>query len=167
MLDVGPEVGTLLNVFARSVNAQRVVEVGASVGYSSIWIAEALSQTGGSMLSIEFDDVKCAELRANLVDAELDRHVTVYEGDAAAATRTVEGPIDLVLLDHWKEWYVREFNTLWPHVRRGGLVVADNIRFPAKNAAVIRAFLDHVDAKPDSRTVVLDVADGISITMKV
>ncbi len=167
MLDVGRDVGALLNMFTRSANAQRVVEVGASVGYSSIWIAEALSCSGGSMLSIEFDAAKCAELRENLADAGLDHIVKIYEGDAAEGLRAVEGPLDLVLLDHWKESYARDFDTLWPHVRRGGVVVADNIHLPAKNAAVIRAFLDHVEAHPDSRTVVLGIADGISVTMKV
>jgi len=165
MLDVGPEVGRLLNMLAITGGAKTIVEVGGSVGYSTLWLAEAASHTRGRVISFETEPGKQAEQRENLVAANLASFVELV-GDAARGIEKIPGPIDLVLLDHWKELYVREFDALWPKLRKGGLIVADNIHKPVKNAAVIQQYLDHVRAIPDARTSVLAIGSGIALTCR-
>jgi len=66
MLDVGPDVGRFLNLLIRRTPEPRVVEIGGSVGYSTIWLADAAAATGGEVISIENDDGKVEELRRNV-----------------------------------------------------------------------------------------------------
>ncbi|WP_422613714.1 O-methyltransferase, partial [Microcystis viridis] len=79
----------------------------------------------------------------------------------------IETDIDLVLLDHWKELYVRDFEVCWPKLKTGGCIVADNILRPQKNAAVISAYLDRVRACTDARSTLLPIGDGIEMTVKI
>ncbi|HEU0202860.1 MAG TPA: class I SAM-dependent methyltransferase [Burkholderiaceae bacterium] len=166
MLDVGRDVGSFLNLLVKLTSARTIVEVGGSVGYSTIWLAEAARATGGRMLSLEPDAGKHAEQRSNLEAAGLIEYVDLRRDDANELLPALPGPIDLVLLDHWKELYVREFVTLWPKLRRSGLIVADNILVPAKNAPVIQRYLEHVRATADAQTMTLPLGDGVELTLK-
>jgi predicted O-methyltransferase YrrM len=164
MLDVGPAVGLLLNLVVRALRGQRIVEIGGSVGYSTIWLAEAARATGGTVFSIEFDQGKQREQRQNLEAAGLLGQVEQLFGDAAQLLPSLPGPFDLVLIDHWKDVYVREFDLVWPKMRSGGLVVADNILRPAATAELMRAYVAHVRASTQSRSMTLDVGQGIELT---
>jgi predicted O-methyltransferase YrrM len=166
MLDVGPEVGRLLNMLARAGGARNLVEVGGSVGYSTIWLAEAAAATGGRVLSIEPDPGKHQQQRANLEEAGLLGHVELANETSDKVLPLLGPGIDLVLLDHWKELYARDFDTLWPKIRRGGLVVADNILVPVKNAAAIAGYLARVRETEGTITTTLNIGDGIEITCK-
>lgn len=166
MLDVGSDVGLLLNMLVKLSGAKRIVEVGGSVGYSTIWLAEAARATGGRVTSLEPDSSKLAQQRSNLEAAGLIDYVELRDDDAGVFLPELVGPIDLVFLDHWKELYVREFSAAWPKLRDGGMVVADNILVPAKNAALIRVYLNHVGSMPDARTTTLNVGDGVELTVK-
>ncbi|WP_079194341.1 O-methyltransferase [Streptomyces sp. CB02923] len=166
MLDVGPDVGQLLNTLVRATAARTVVEVGGSVGYSTLWLAEAVRATGGRLYSIEVDPGKQAEQRDNVAEAGLADVVELTTLEAPALVPTLTGPVDLVLLDHWKELYVRDFDACWPALRPGGLVLADNILVPKKNAEVIAAYRRHVGGVPDARSQVLKIGDGVEFTVK-
>jgi predicted O-methyltransferase YrrM len=167
MLDVGPQVGLLLNTLVRAMNARVVVEVGGSVGYSTIWLAEAVRATAGRLYSIEVDAGKQREQEMNLKEAGLDSVVELTSREAADLVGGLPAPIDLVLLDHWKELYIRDFEVCWAALRPGGLIVADNIVEPRKNAAVIAGYRDHIGRRPDTRSQVLNIGSGLEITVKV
>ncbi|MEU7158208.1 O-methyltransferase [Streptomyces chrestomyceticus] len=166
MLDVGPDVGQLLNTLVRAMAARTVVEVGGSVGYSTLWLGEAVRATGGRLYSIEVDPAKQAEQRDNVTEAGLADVVELTALEAPALVPALPGPIDLVLLDHWKELYVRDFDACWPALRPGGLVLADNILVPKKNAQVIAAYRRHVGGVPDAQSQVLKIGDGVEFTVK-
>lgn len=167
MLDVGPQVGLLLNMLVRAMNARTVVEVGGSVGYSTIWLADAVRATGGRLYSIEVDTEKQCEQMVNLKAAGLYSVVELTSREAASLVAHIPAPLDLVLLDHWKELYIRDFDACWPALRPGGMIVADNILVPRKNAAVIAEYRDHIGRRPDTLSQVLDIGDGLEITVKV
>ena len=167
MLDVGPDVGRLLNLLVRISGAKHVVEIGGSVGYSTIWLASAVAETGGLVVSIETDEGKVKQLLKNVEQAGLQDHVEVVHGSADAVLTDLAGPFDLVLIDHWKDLYVREFDHVWPKVRPGGLVVADNILEPAATAERMRAYIEHVRSMPDARSFTLPLGDGLEITSRV
>ena len=164
MLDVGPDVGRLLNLLARILGARHVVEVGGSSGYSTIWLAEAMAGSAGRVTSIEFDPRKAAEQRENLAAAGLLDHVDLVVEDASSAIPRLAEPVDLVLIDHWKDLYIRDFDLVWPKVRPGGLVVADNILTPEATRARMRAYVEHVRSVPAAVSYTVAVGDGIEIT---
>jgi predicted O-methyltransferase YrrM len=166
MLDVGPDVGLFLNLLVRAMGAVTVVEVGGSVGYSTVWLAEAVRSTGGTLYSIEVDVGKQAQQRANVEAAGLASVVELTATEAPDLLPTLP-TVDLVLLDHWKELYVRDFDACWPRLRRGGVVAADNILLPAKNATLIARYHRHVAGQPDARTLTLPLGDGVEVTTKV
>jgi predicted O-methyltransferase YrrM len=166
MLDVGPEVGLFLNMLVRAMGARTVVEVGGSVGYSTLWLAEAVQSTGGRLYSIEVDTGKQRQQRVNVEAAGLGSVVELTAVEAPELVPDLPAPIDLVLLDHWKELYVRDFDSCWPSMGPGGVVAADNILFPTKNAAVIARYREHVGGRDDARTLTLPLGDGVEITTK-
>jgi predicted O-methyltransferase YrrM len=167
MLDVGPAVGLFLNMITRAVNARTVIEVGGSVGYSTVWLAEAVTTTGGRLYSIEVEPEKQQQQRRHLTAAGLVSVVELTSKQAAELVAEIPAPLDMVLLDHWKELYVRDFDACWPALRPGGMIVADNILLPRKNAAIIAEYREHIAGKPDARSMVLDIGSGLEITVKV
>lgn len=166
MLDVGPDVGRLLNVLARTLQARRVLEIGGSVGYSTIWLAAAVAETGGEVISIEMDQGKAAELRHNIGQARLAEHVQVVCDRADAVIPSLPAPFDLVLIDHWKDRYIDDFDLAWPKLRVGGVVISDNILVPETTAALMDAYVKHVRSQPDARSGTLCIGDGVEVTVR-
>lgn len=165
MLDVGPDVGRLLNLLARVLDARHVVEIGGSTGYSTVWLAEAVGATGGRVTSIEIDPAKSEEQRRNLTAAGLADHVELVAADALEVIPGLpDGSVDLVLVDHWKDLYVRDFDLVWPKVRPGGVVVADNILLPEATLAQMQAYVEHVRRAPGAVSYTVAVGDGIELT---
>lgn len=167
MLDVGPETGMMLNLFVLMAKARTVLEVGSSVGYSTIWMAEAARQTGGKVITLEMDEGKFKEMKANVEEAGLSAQVEPMLGDAAVNIARLKGPFDLVLLDHWKKDYVRAFDQIWPNVPVGGVVLADNILLPQAVRADAQVYVDHVRRAPGARSLTLTVGMGVELTTRI
>ncbi|KAA2253972.1 O-methyltransferase [Solihabitans fulvus] len=166
MLDVGPQVGRLLNALVRITDAKFVLEVGGSVGYSTVWLAEALTHTGGHALSLEPEPDKAVQLGNNLAAAGLGDHVDVLVEDAGAVIPRLAGPFDVVLIDHWKDLYVREFDAAWPKLREGGVIVADNICRPTATADLMQEYVEHVRNAPGAYSFTLDIGNGVELTWR-
>lgn len=126
------DTGRFAYLVARSLGARRIVEFGTSFGISTIYLAAAVRDNGGGVvIGSEIEPGKVAQARANLEEAGLSDQVEIREGDAQETLRDPGGTVDMVLLDGWKDLYVPILQMLTPHVRPGGIVLADNIRtFP-------------------------------------
>lgn len=166
VLPTGTEVGQTLSLLARCLDARAILEVGGSVGYSTIWLASAAQATGGLVQSIERDEGKVEEQRGNLEEAGLLEYVELLPGASDVVLPTLSGPYDLVLIDHWKAHYARDFDLIWPKVRRGGVVVADNILNPPMNQKEAKAYTAHVRSLPDVWSFTLPIGDGVEITVR-
>lgn len=141
-IPISREEGDFLYATARSVAPRKVVEFGTAFGISTIRLASAVRDAGGGMvLSCEIEPQKCREARANLDAAGLAAYATVLEGDARHTLANVEGPIELVFLDGWKDLYLPILELLEPRLAPRAIVLADNIRF--RDA---RPYLDRVRA---------------------
>ena len=126
-LGIPPEVGQLLYLTARAVDARHAVEFGTSFGISGVYLAAAMRDNGGRFVGSELEPHKLDVARHNLDRAGLAACSEVRGGDARQSLENLDGPIDLVLLDGWKDLYLPMLKQLKPKLRKGSVVFADNI----------------------------------------
>lgn len=161
--NVSPTDGRLLRLLTEATNAKRVVEIGTSTGYSSIWFALALRETGGRLYTHEIDPDRIRKAKKNFKKAGVSERITVIEGNAHKTVKQHEGPIDILFLDADKEGYVDYLNKLLPRIKPGGLILAHNMRVPEPDPR----FIDAITTRPELDTVfVLMEGAGISVTLK-
>ncbi len=130
LLPIGADTGRVLNILIRSAEARSILELGTSYGYSTLWLAEAARDTGGKVVSLELADYKAQFARQALARAGLGEVVDIQVGTALETLPRLQGPFDFVLIDLWKELYVRCLDLVYPKLARGAFVVADNMIFP-------------------------------------
>lgn len=160
-----PEIdGRTLHDLVLKHRYQRAVEIGTSTGHSGIWIAWALSKTGGKLVTIDIDERRHNIAVANFRDAGLSEYIDARLGDAHQIVPRLEGPIDFVFSDADKEWYTQYFKDVDPRLASGGCFTAHNVLDPF---AGIAAFLDYVRARPNYETTIDRTSrSGISISCK-
>ena len=124
---VAPTTGRFLFGLAAAQAGIEVLEIGASRGYSSIWLAAGARMLGGRLVSLEQDPAKCAAWRENISSAGLDEWAELVEGDAHETLARTEDVFDLVFLDAEKDDYEVLFGLARPLLEPGGLVIADNV----------------------------------------
>ena len=143
----------------------RALEIGTSTGHSGIWIAWALSKTGGRLVTIELDPRRHREAVANFKEAGLSEYVDARLGDAHQMVPALEGPFDFVFSDADKEWYTNYFVALWPKLTPGACFTAHNVGSAGQRG--IREFLDHLKTVRDGTTTIDRTSSaGVSITCK-
>lgn len=127
-ISVSPETGRFLYLLARSVGSRTVVEFGTSFGVSTIYLAAAVRDHGGHrVISTEMNPRKVEQARKNVAEAGLAEFVEIREGDALETLRAIKGPVDLLLLDGWKDLYLPVLKLVEPALRREAVVVADDL----------------------------------------
>jgi predicted O-methyltransferase YrrM len=119
--------GQFLFALAAPQTDCEVLEIGASRGYSTIWLGAGVRYLGVRVLSLEHDPKKTAAWRANVADAGLDDWVGLDEGDAFETLAELEDVFDVVFLDAEKDDYERLFSLARERLEPGALVVADNV----------------------------------------
>jgi predicted O-methyltransferase YrrM len=164
LLRVGPETGRLINILAAGAGAKRMLELGTSYGYSTIWLAEAAARTGGKVVSLDLAAAKQAHARKMLKRAGLEAQVELICGDALAILEGLDGPFDFVLVDLWKDLYVPCLELIAPKLAPGAVLVADNMLRPEAARADANAYRARVRACPDMESVLLSVGSGIEVS---
>ena len=167
LLTVGEEVANLLRDLAVGLGAKTIVELGTSYGYSTLFLADAARRTGGKVFTYEKAADKQAYARKQLTEAGLAGVVEWRLGDALELLREQPGPIDLVLIDLWKELYLPCFELVYPLLAPNGVIVADNMHLPESGRADAAAYRAAVRAKPDMEAVLLPIGQGIDISCRV
>jgi predicted O-methyltransferase YrrM len=164
LLPVGRATGSLMNLLIKEAGARRILEVGSSYGYSTIWLAEAARAVDGRVVSLELRAAKTEYARAQLARARLEGRVEFRIGDALASLAQLPGPFDFVLIDLWKDLYVPVFERLYPKLSPGALIVADNMLEPESARVHARAYRERVHATPEMSSVLLAVGNGIELS---
>jgi predicted O-methyltransferase YrrM len=164
LLPVGRAAGMLMNLIVKGAEARRILEVGSSYGYSTVWLAEAARAIDGKVISLELRAAKTEYARTQLARAELERFVEFRVGDALASLAQLAGPFDFVLLDLWKDLYVPVFEQLYPKLAAGAIIVADNMLQPEGARAHARAYRERVRAAPEMTSVLLAIGNGLEIS---
>ena len=152
-IPVTPEAGRLLYALVRATRPATVVEFGMSFGISAIHLASGVRDNAtGRVVTTELSDTKIAAAKRTFADTGLDDVITILEGDALTTLADVDGPVDFVLLDGWKDLYLPVIKMLEPRLSSGALVVADNASAPD-----MQPYLDRV-RNPDNGYVSFNFA---------
>jgi predicted O-methyltransferase YrrM len=163
-LAISEEDGRFLRMLVVSSGTRHALEIGGASGYSAIWIGLGLRDTGGSLVTIEYDPDRARQLEANIARTGLDDTVTVVAGDAFKAIPQIEGTFDFVFLDASKPDYQRFFEMTFPRLDRGGLFLAHNV---VNKRDDMPDFLTTVDQHPDLLTTIVSPgAEGMSVSVK-
>jgi predicted O-methyltransferase YrrM len=141
-----------------------VLEIGASRGYSSIWLASGARVLGGRLVSLEQDPAKCAAWRENIASAGLEEWAELVEGDAHQTLARAEDVFDLVFLDAEKDDYEALFGLARPLLEPGALVVADNVLSHVESLGAYSA-ARQADETLSSVTVPLDRGVEVSVVL--
>ena len=163
-LAVSEEDGRFLRLMVASSRAKRVLEIGGASGYSGIWIGLGLRDTGGRLVTIEYDPERSRALAANIRRAGLADIVQVVAGDAFKEIPKLAGTFDFVFLDAWKRDYRRFFELVYPRLDPGGLFLAHNV---VNKRSEMGDFLAAIETTPGVvSSIVTPSGEGISISYK-
>ena len=161
--NIAPENGQFLSILIRAIRAQNVLEVGTSNGYSAIWLAASLKETGGRLITLEFDPARADAAEAHLREAGLDSIVEVRVGNALDEIPKCDATFDLVFLDAEKNEYRRYLELVLPDIRPGGLIVADDT---VTMRAEMPDYVEFVFNTPLLHSVDIPLDDGIILSYK-
>jgi predicted O-methyltransferase YrrM len=165
MLNITRGTGEFLAVLVGATNARRVLEIGTSNGYSTLWLAMAARAVAGHVTTVELSDYKLALAARNFQRSGLSPVITPVHGDAGALLKgSADSSFDLVFLDSERSEYPR----WWPDIRRilrkGGLLVVDNATSHATEMAPLCAL---VAADPEFTTCTVPVGNGELLATRV
>jgi predicted O-methyltransferase YrrM len=140
----------------------RALEIGTSTGHSTIWMAWAMSKTGGKVVTLEIDEARRREALANFEEAGVAGYVDSRLGDAHELVKTLEGPFDFVFSDADKGWYTQYFIDVAPKMVPGGCYVSHNVDMRGMDA-----YLEYLRSRPDFTTTISDEkTTPIAVTCK-
>jgi len=163
-LAVSEEDGRFLRLMIASKGVKHALEIGGASGYSAIWIGMGLRETGGKLVTIEYDPVRAKELAANIQRSGLSDVVQVMSGDAFQQIPKVSGTFDFVFLDAWKKDYKRFLDLVFPRLDKGGLFLAHNV---VNKRSEMGDFLDAIQKNPALwTTIVSPSGEGMSVSLK-
>lgn len=165
MLNITRDTGEFLSVLVQATSARRVLEIGTSNGYSTLWLASAAHATGGTVTTVELSDYKVGLARQNFNRSGLASSITLVQDDAGRVLeRAADASFDLVFLDAERP----EYPGWWPHLKRvlrpGGLLVVDNA---TSHPAQMAPFVTLIKADADFTTSLVPVGNGEFLAVKV
>ena len=158
MLNITRDTGEFLAVLVRATLARRVLEIGTSNGYSTLWLASAARDIGGSVTTVEKSQYKIDLAAKNFARSGLTSLISQIHDDAGRLLeRSRDGVFDLIFLDSERP----EYSGWWPHSRRvlrpGGLLVVDNA---TSHPAEVAPFVALVQADDEFITSLVPVGNG-------
>lgn len=164
MLNITRDTGEFLYVVVRATVARRVLEIGTSNGYSTLWLADAARAIGGAVTTVEFAEYKVGLASANFTRSGLSSFITLVHDDAGRLLqRSDPSAYDLIFLDSERP----EYPGWWPHLRRvlrpGGLLVVDNA---TSHAAQMAPFVALVKADPAFTSCLVSIGNGEFLAVK-
>jgi predicted O-methyltransferase YrrM len=171
---VGPAVARVLHQLALIANAKNIFEMGSAIGYSTIWWARAVGP-GGRVIYTDGNPKNAEEARRNFQRAGVSDRIEIHTGDALEILSEQKGQFDIIFNDVDKEDYPRVFRLAMPRLRKGGLLVSDNVLWSGKVAdkksvepatKAILEFNKTLYESDETFTTILPIRDGVSVAVK-
>jgi predicted O-methyltransferase YrrM len=164
MLNITRDTGEFLAVLVRATAALRVLEIGTSNGYSTLWLAAAARAIGGSVTTVEVAEYKIGLATTNFARCGLSPFIKLVHDDAGRLLqRSDPGAYDLIFLDSERP----EYPGWWPHIRRvlrpGGLLIVDNA---ISHVDQMAPFVALVTSDPQFATSLVPVGNGEFLAVK-
>lgn len=163
MLNLEPETAQLLNMLVRSSRRTRLLEIGTSNGYSTLWLAWALATTGGRMVSIDRDQQKQVQADENLRLAGLRELVELRYGDASEVAASLTGPFDCIFFDADRYSAPAQLSLLLPKLTPDVFLFADNV---LSHPQEIAGYLQALENLTEFDRMVVPVGKGLSIAYR-
>ncbi len=175
-----PETARLMSVLTKLVRPEKILEVGTAIGYSAIIMSEGLAD-GGTITTLEYDPDTVALARQNVAHAGLSDRITVVEADAKdyLSYLDCDESFDMIFLDGPKAHYLFMLDDAVRLLKKGGLLVSDNILFKGMTAddghfarrkvtiiTRLREYIDALMAHPQLVTSILSQGDGVTLSVK-
>ncbi len=172
MLTISNKTGEFYNILLKAMKAKKILEVGMSVGFSTLWFADAILANNGKILTIEENRDKITRAKKNFEEAGVSAQIEIQEGKALqilhklATSESELKQFDFVFLDADKENNIEYFDLVLPLVRVGGIIATDNILYPEKFRPEMKKFTEYIKSKPNVQTMTLDLGNGEEISIK-
>lgn len=177
MLAISKDTGLFYNILLKAIKAQKILEIGTSTGYSTMWFADAVlantkkSKTKGVIITIDSDSSKVKRSKKNFKDARINCVEIKKDIAKAVLSKMLSDPknkefFDFVFIDADKESYIEYFEMCLPMVRQGGIIGADNILLPARYNKFTKKYVNHVRKNPNVQSITIPIDNGEEITIK-
>jgi len=172
MLAISNETGEFFNILLKAMNAKKILEIGMSVGFSTLWFADAILSNNGKIITIEENRDKIVRAKKNFEEAGVSTQIEIQEGKALQilhkliTSESDQQEFDFVFLDADKENNIEYFDLVLPLVRIGGIIATDNILYPEKFRPEMKKFTEYIKSKPNVQTITLDLGNGEEISIK-
>lgn len=184
MLAITSDTGMFFNIILKSIRAKRILEVGTSTGYSTLWFADAIkyndpNNEDSHIITIEENPTKIKRARKNFEDAGVNDIVDIQEGKAGDLLRSMlkeyqdltkkekVEPFDFIFLDADKENCIDYFELTLPMLKVGGIIAADNILHPESSVPEMTRYSEYVKKKSNAQSVTVPIGNGEEITIKI
>lgn len=161
--NLDPDTGHYISMQMQLMAATSVVELGTSNGYSTLWFADAMAQTGGRLITV--DVASQTEAIENIERAELSESVTFVRSDAGAyLAGLADGSLDVLFLDAERKEYAGWWPDPYRVLRPGGLLLIDNAHHPAPDE--LKEIVELIDAQPGLDHLTIMIGSGLILAKK-
>lgn len=157
------EEGKFLHLLVMMMRPERILELGTSSGYSTIWLASAAATYGGLVETVENDKQKIKLALSNFSKAELFDTITLHHADANEFVTSYQAALNMVFMDTAKNDYLHQFKHFFPKLSQGGVVLADNA---VDLADKMQDYLVHVKNLEGAMSVTVPIGNGVEMTYK-
>src|SRR5450759_383280 len=161
--------GQLLYDLIIKGNYKSALEIGTSTGHSGIWIAWALSKTGGKLITIDIDEKRHNTAVENFKQAGLSEYIDARLADAHKLVKELKGPFDFVFSDADKDWYKNYFTDVDPKLKVGGCYTTHNISdrgMGGRSGGVAPGYLEYIRSLKNYETTLNTQGGGLLISYK-
>jgi predicted O-methyltransferase YrrM len=182
MLAITSDTGTFFNITLKAMRAKRILEIGTSYGYSTLWFAEALMQINEvsntrsekSIITIEMDHSKVERANKNFDEAGIKNIIDLKEGQADDVLSEIsknylkdgDRLFDFVFFDADKENLRHYFDIVLPMVRVGGIIATDNMLYPEEYRSMMTNYNNYIKNKPNIQSMMIPIGNGEELTIK-
>ena len=164
MRSITPDVGLFLNIMVKTAKAKNLLEIGTSSGYSTIWLGLAAKENEGKIITLENDPRKVKLATTHITRAGLEDVITIIEGDAKSTISNFNQEFDFIFIDAEKEDYIAYFDLVFPLLKVGGIIIADNV---VSHSDTLKEYVDHVRSNPNTQSVLIPIGRGEELTIKI
>ena len=174
MLAITEDTGKFFNLIIKAAKYKEILEIGTSVGYSTIWLAEAAAVHGGRVTTIEYSTRKIQRARKNFLEAGLS-NINVIQGSAIDVLTTLSQSVrkkeriefDFVFIDADKENVAEYVDRALEMTRKGGVIAVDNMLFPERFRSMMKKLHEYLEHKKGIQNVTIPIGNGEELVFKI